>query len=173
MFIEDIVDIVCGIKTNGNDLFYLPSKYWRYSLENKEFLILKGVSDRIIKISKKYLKPLIRVAKLKGENYLITRLKKEKKDDYVFWVEDTSQINDKGTKSYVEWAKKFVVSEHSSNNRYPTLFKKINSDTWTKLSEKSGGIFLFKNAIHKTFNVYFNQVLDAQVDLRFYFANQN
>jgi len=167
---KDVVDIVYGIKTNGNEIFYLPSKYWQFSLENEQFLALKGANDEIIKISKKYLKPLVRVANLKKKTYLIRSLEKLKKDDYVFWVEDTTQIDDKGAKSYVEWAKKFTISEHNSNNRFPTLFKKIKSDRWTKLSDKSGGIFLLKNAVHKNFNIYFNKVLDAQVDLRLYFA---
>lgn len=170
MFMKDVVDIVYGIKTNGNELFYLPSKYWQFSLENENFLILKGVNDQIIKISKKHLKPLIRVAKLKKKSYLIQSLEQLKKDDYVFWVEDTTKIEDRGAKSYIEWAKNFTILEHNSNNRFPTLFKKINSDSWTKLSDKSGGIFLFKNAVHKNFNIYFNEVLDAQVDLRLYFA---
>ena len=172
MFMEEVVEIVYGIKTNGNELFYLPSKYWQFSLENEELLVLKGVNDQIIKISKEYLRPLIRVANLKKEKYLISNLKKLKKDDYVFWVEDTTQIDDKGARSYVDWAKKFVISEHNSDNRFPTLFKKINSnsDNWTKLSDKSGGNFLFKNAVHKNFNIYYNEVIDAQVDLRYYFA---
>lgn len=170
MFMKDVVDIVYGIKTNGNELFYLPSKYWQFSLEDENFLTLKGVNDQIIKISKKHLKPLIRVANLKKKTYLIQNLEQLKKDDYVFWVEDTTKIEDKGAKSYIEWAKNFTILEHNSNNRFPTLFKKINSNSWTKLSDKSGGIFLFKNAVHKNFNIYFNEVLDAQVDLRLYFA---
>ena len=49
-----------------------------------------------------------------------------------------------------------------------TLKKKIDFPRWTKLSDISGSLFLFKNAVAKNFSIPLNNIQDAQVDLRLY-----
>jgi len=167
--LENIVELRYGLKTNANEIFYLSSKHWKLVKDEKDFLQLVEVGGtRVLKLSKKYLRPLIRLSSIKDSSYHISTLKKTKKEDYVIWVEDVTKVDDDGMSTYLEWAESFVREKHETEGKFPTLFKEISSNTWTKLSDTSGAQFLFKNAIHKNFAIYLNGIPDAQVDKRLF-----
>lgn len=166
--LKDILDIERGLTTNANEIFYLPSKYWKYLDEDENYLTLKGPEYRVLKISKHYLRPLIRPAHIENAPHEILTLDRRRHEDYVLWVEDVSKVKDYGVDKYLEWAKSFVDEEYNMSSRFPTLTKKITTFTWTKLPDKSGAKFFFKNDIHKKFAIYMNGIPNAQVDKRLF-----
>lgn len=166
--LDDILTLRYGIKTNGNEIFYLPSKHWKFLEEDEKRLTLGGPEHKSVKINKQHLKPLIRTAHLKGTSYQLSRLKKQRHEDYVLWVEDATRVEDSETRKYLKWASDLVEQEHETNGKFPTLKKKMASPTWTKLANVSGSLFLFKNAVSKNFSIPLNNVKNAQVDLRLY-----
>jgi len=166
---EDVLDIKYGLKTNANELFYLPSKHWAFVSENDEYLRLSEVGGtKKLQLSKKYLRPLIRLRHIEDSPYLISKLKKDKKENYVVWVENVNTVSDEGMKDYLEWVHEFIRTEHEQNGRFPTIAKQLDSPKWTKLPDTSGAQFLFKNAIHKNFAIYFNGMREAQIDKRLF-----
>ncbi len=171
-FIDDIIDLRRGLTTNGNDIFYLPSKYWEYSLETEKYLVLKNINRRIIKIDKNYLRPLIRTSDYKDSSYALSRLNKSHKKDYVLWVKNIEKIEHKGTKEYLEWAEGFILESNKTENAFPSIAKVITNENkrnyWTKLSDRSNAQFLFKNAIHKNFSIFYNNISEGQVDKRLF-----
>lgn len=169
--LENVVKLQRGLTTNANEIFYLPSKHWKLVNDRKDYLQLVevgGSTKKYLKVSKKYLRPLIRLPSIKDSSYLISTLKETQKENYVIWVEDVTKVDDDGMSIYLEWAKSFVREKHEAEGKYPTLFKEISSKTWTKLPDTSGAQFLFKNAIHKNFAIYLNSIRDAQVDKRLF-----
>uniref|UniRef100_A0A7J2T9K9 SAM-dependent DNA methyltransferase n=1 Tax=Ignisphaera aggregans TaxID=334771 RepID=A0A7J2T9K9_9CREN len=100
-----ILEIKRGLTTNANEIFYLPSKYWVYHLDDNNYLSLRGFSG-VIKISKKYLRRLIRPDHLEDSTYSITKIPQLKKEDYVLWIESTTEVDDPGTLEYIKWAEK-------------------------------------------------------------------
>lgn len=74
---------------------------------------LKDKNLKILKISKEFLKPLIRLSDLKDSSYCISKIEKVKKEDYVLWVNDIENVEDKGTKDYLKWAEKFIIEENN------------------------------------------------------------
>ena len=91
-----LVDVDRGITTNANEIFYLPSKFWIYRDETETFLTLKGANPSVLKLSKNYLKPLVRLPHIKASPYTIAKLTKKKHEEYVLWVEDASKVQDHG-----------------------------------------------------------------------------
>lgn len=170
---KDVLDINYGLKTNANEIFYLPSKHWSYVKENEEYLVLKEVGGkRVLKLDKKYLRPLIRLSSIENSQYRVSELKKTKRENYVIWVDDVESVTDDDMKEYLAWAEDFIKTEHRTNSsKFPTLVTRLNSNTWAKLPDTSGAHFLLKNAIHKNFAIYFNGVLEAQVDKRLYMGH--
>lgn len=168
--LDDVLSLKYGIKTNGNEIFYLPSKYWRFLDEDEKRLTLGGPTGKSLKISKRYLKPLIRTAHIRDVPYRISLIDKRRHEDYLLWVEDTRKVEDSETREYLEWATDFIKQEYetSAHAQFPTLKRKIDSPRWTKLSDVSGGLFLFKNAVSENFSILLNGLQDAQVDLRLY-----
>ena len=186
-YISNVLELGYGLKTNGNELFYLPSKHWTFKNETNEYLELKH-NNRIIRISKKYLRPVIRTRHLSNSPYLLSAFSKRKKEDYVLWIPDTTKVNDPGAKEYLEWCKVFVIESYKTEKRFPTLFQKMGIDEnelekpgfkpsevspdpkWLKLSDTAGGRFLFRNAVNKNYAIVMNGLPEAQVDLRLYYG---
>jgi len=167
--IESVLDINYGLKTNANEIFYLPSKHWRLRGDKEDCLILEEVGGkRVLKLSKNHLRPLIRLSSIEDSPYRVFKLKKTKREDYVIWVDDVESVDDDEMKDYLEWAENFIRREYETNGRFSTLINKLESNTWTKLPDTSGAHFLLKNAIHKTFAIYFNEVREAQIDKRLF-----
>ena len=171
----EVFKIQRGLTTNANEIFYLPSKYWVYHSEDDEYLVLiykgpwfKNVKKPVLKLSKDYLRPLIRPAHIESSTYELASLEKQKKEDYVLWVEDVSNISDEGIVTYIKWAKDFIIEENTRTGRFSTIVENINSSSWTKLSDASGGLLILKNAVHKNYAVLLNSVRYAQADLRLY-----
>lgn len=170
--LRDILNMERGLTTNANEIFYLPSKHWEYLEEAANYLMLKGPAHRALKSSKRYLRPLIRLAHIEDSPYSISALNRQGHEDYVLWVEDTSKVEHQGTQDYSDWAKGFVREEHETDNaNFPTLAKEIESLTWTRLPDKSGAKFFFKNGIHKNFAIYMNNMPNAQVDKRLFLGH--
>lgn len=163
----DLLEIRRGLTTNANEIFYLPSKYWRYHSDDERYLVLKG-NNKVIKISKVYLRRLIRPAHLKDTTYGITELPTLKKEDYVLWIEDINKVTDPGALEYIEWAENLIREEYELNSRFPTIYTRLSSSTWLRLPDVSGGILIFRNAVYKNYSIWLNQVKNAQVDLRLY-----
>ena len=166
--LNDVLTLRYGIKTNGNEIFYLPSKHWRFLEEDEKRLTLGGPEHKSVKINKQHLKPLIRTAHLEDVSYQLSLLKKQCHEDYVLWVEDTTRVEDAETRKYLKWALDLVEQEHETSGNFPTLKKKMASPMWTKLADVSGSQFLFRNAISENFSIPLNNVKNAQVDLRLY-----
>ena len=167
--LEDVLDLKRGLTTNANEIFYLPSKYWKKIEENKDYLRLKNPSGKLLLTSKSYLRPLIRLPHIENSAYKISILEKQGHEDFVLWVEDITKVRHHGTQRFLEWAKNFIIEENRINtSKYTTLVKKIESSTWTKLPDKSGGNFFFKNGIHRNFTIYMNGISNAQVDKRLF-----
>ena len=166
------LELEYGIKTNANELFYLPSKYWTLLDENQEHLRLKGPKFKSLKIDKRYLRPLIRPAHIEDSPYAIERLARKKHEDYVLWIEDSSKVDDPGTHSYLEWVQSYVQEQQKIDaGSLPTLAKRIESTTWARFVDKSGAKFLLKNDIDKNFAVHLNRISVAQVDKRIFLGN--
>ncbi len=163
----DLLEIRRGLTTNANEIFYLPSKYWKYHSDDENYLILRG-PNRIVKISKTYLRRLIRPAHLKNATYGITKLPILRKEDYVLWIRDLSHVSDPETLKYILWAENFIREEYQSNKKFPTIYSRLGSPTWLKLPDVSGGVLIFRNAVYKNYSIWLNLVKDAQVDLRLY-----
>ncbi len=169
VLLKDVLEIYRGLTTNANELFYLPSKYWRYYREDENYLELKSVISRtLLKLEKRYLRPLMRLAHIRGSTYRIDRLPRRRRDDYVIWVGNINDVDAPGIKRYVEWCHRFVIEEHKTNRRFPTIVKYIDEPTWVRLPDTSGAMFIFKNAIHKNFAIYMNNITGAQIDKRFF-----
>ena len=129
--LDTVVEIDRGITTNANEIFYLPSKFWTYRDESENYLTLKGANYKSLKLSKNYLKPLVRLPHIKSSTYTISKLTKKKREDYVLWVEDASNVQDHGTCEYLKWASEFVKQQsEEDNSRFPTLAGKLNLSTW-------------------------------------------
>ncbi|MCD6325620.1 N-6 DNA methylase [Candidatus Bathyarchaeota archaeon] len=171
----DILKIDRGLTTNANELFYLPSKFWRYVAEDEQALFLKHQTMGTIRISKKNLRPLIRLSHLSDATYQVDRLPRLKKEDYVLWIKDVNMVDDPGTLKYIEWMKSHLEEQYklSHGGKYPTLVAKLRSSNWMALPDKSGGLFLLRSAIHKNFSVFLNKVKSAQVDKRLYIGYVN
>jgi len=141
----EIIDIKRGLTTNANDIFYIPSKYWKYSLDTKQTLVLKNEQKKIIKINKRYLKPLIRKSDVDGNNYEFSNFVKVKKEDYVLWVQNVEDVQDKGAKDYIDWAEKFIIETNQTEELFPSIAKKIENEqtysNWAKLQDRSAVIF--------------------------------
>lgn len=167
--LNDVLDMERGLTTNANEIFYLPSKYWRCLDEDEACLTLGGPTHKALKISKRYLRPLIRPAHIENSPYGISVLDRQRHEDYVLWVKDVSKVKDQGTQDYLEWAKGFVKEEYEiGNTNFQTLAKKIESPTWTRLPDKTGAKFFFKNDIHKNFVIHINRISNTQVDKRLF-----
>ncbi len=170
--LKDVLAIERGLTTNANEIFYLPSRYWKFLDEDENYLTLKGPEHKSLKISKRYLRSLIRCAHTDNTQYNISELNRRRQEDYVLWVENVSKVDDQGTQDYLEWAKKFVEEEHKiDDRRFLTLAKQVESPTWIKLPDKSGAKFLFKNDIHQDFAIRINAISEAQIDKRLFLGN--
>jgi type I restriction-modification system DNA methylase subunit len=170
--LDKSLELEYGIKTNANELFYLPSKYWTLLDETQEYLRLKGPKFKSLKISKRYLRPLIRPAHIEDSLYAVDKLVRKKHEDYVLWVEDSSKVEDPGTRNYLEWVQSYVKGQQEiDTGSLPTLTRRIESATWARFSDKSGAMFLLRNDIDKNFAVYLNRISVAQVDKRIFMGN--
>lgn len=169
VLLKDIVGLYRGLTTNANELFYLPSEYWRYRAEDENYLELQSTLDGApLKLEKSYLKPLIRPAHIRDLNYRVDRLPKKRKEDYVIWLQNVEEADKPGIRRYIEWCVGFVQTRNKTNGSFSTLIQSLNKTSWTQLSDTSGAVFMFKNAVYKNFAVHFNTILDAQIDLRLY-----
>jgi type I restriction-modification system DNA methylase subunit len=171
ILLGEIVDIQRGLTTNADEVFYLPSKYWEYVTETPSSLILKSrvFPGKVLSIGKRYLRRLITPEHVTNCNYEILVSPVLKRDDYVIWVENISEIDDPGIKEYLDWVKEFVNEEYKSSGgrKFIILYKQFNSN-WTKLKDTSGGLFIFRKGIHKNYGVLLNRALDAQFHQRLY-----
>ena len=152
--LDDVVELGRGVMTGANDYFYLPSKFWRLVEDTEEYLeVTNGV--RRIRISKNYLKPLIRPAHLRNSTYEVTGVPKLGKEDYVLWIDDPNGIRDPGTREYIEWLVNVLPRKMSGNWRI-------------RMRDTSGWQFLFRSAVNTNYSIYFNRLPSHQVDARFY-----
>ena len=167
--LDTIIDVERGITSNANEIFYLPSKYWTQVDETENYLTLRGSKFRALKLSKEYLRPLIRLPHIKKAPYVISKLTKKKHEDYVLWVEDTTKVHDIGVKEYIEWAKGFIKEQHEEDStRFPTMVDKLDTPNWTQLPTKTNAKFFFKNDLNTNYAISLNRVSDAQVDKRLF-----
>ena len=171
VLIGDMLELYRGLTTNANELFYLPSRYWKYSREDESYLELQSTLDRTpLRLEKRCLRPLIRPAHIRDLSYRIDRLPRQGREDYVIWVENVDEVDAAGVRRYLEWCHRFVLEEHRTNRRFSTLIDHINKPTWARLPDTSGAMFLFRSAVHKNFAIFMNNIPDAQIDKRFYYA---
>jgi len=169
VLLGELLEVKRGITTNANEIFYLPSKYWIYVSEDEKYLTLRNPSSRkLLKISKEYLRRLIRPAHLRNAPYGLFNVPILKKEDYVLWVEDKATVKDPSTLEYIEWAENLVREQYETNKRFPTIYTSLGSSSWLKLPDTSGGILIFRNAVYKNYSIWLNMIKDAQVDLRLY-----
>ncbi len=165
----EIINIRRGLTTNANDIFYLPSRYWSLVRDNEQFLTIRNIStNQVIKISKKYLRRLIRPVHLRTISYKVENIPTHGREDYVLWINTTENIGDPGAREYVKWAERFVIEEFRLNRRYPTLYRRLSDPSWLRLPSTSGGLLLFRSAIHKNYSVWLLSIADAEVDKRLY-----
>jgi len=173
ILLGEIIDIRRGLTTNADDIFYLPSKYWEYVKETPTDLVVrKTIQPRTtLTISKKYLRRLITPRHIENSTYEIESLPTLKKEDYVIWVDDVNNVTDYGMREYLAWAENFVKEKYVTSNgrKFSTLYNKIvNNNNWTKLTDTSGGLLIFRKGIHKNYGVLLNRVVDAQFHQRLY-----
>lgn len=170
--LDSIVNVDRGITSNANEIFYLPSKFWAYRDETESFLTLKGPNFKSLKLSKNYLRPLVRLPHIKSSSYIVSKLTKKKHEDYVLWVEDTSKVQDHGICEYLKWASEFVKQQREIDNaRFPTIAGKLDQSTWPQLPTKTNAQFFFKNDMNDNYAIYHNKVQNAQVDKRLFLGN--
>jgi DNA modification methylase len=170
--LDSVVDVDRGITTNANEIFYLPSKFWTYRDETENYLTLKGANYKALKLSKDYLRPLVRLPHIKASPYTVSKLTKKKHEDYVLWVEDTSKVQDHGVCEYLKWAAGFVKQQREEDSaRFPTLAGKLDTPSWPQLPNKTNAQFLFKNDMNDNYAIYHNRVQNAQVDKRLFLGN--
>ncbi|RLG75942.1 MAG: hypothetical protein DRO12_04935 [Thermoprotei archaeon] len=167
MLLGELLEVKRGITTNANEIFYLPSRHWTYVSDDEKYLTLRS-SGKLLKISKEYLRRLIRPAHLRNAPYGLSSVPLLRKEDYVLWVRDKTAVKDPGTREYIEWAENFVKEEYETNRRFPTIYASLGSSSWLKLPDTSGGILIFRNAVYKNYSVWLNMIRDAEVDLRLY-----
>jgi type I restriction-modification system DNA methylase subunit len=171
VLLKEIVNIQRGLTTNANEIFYLPSKYWRFHSETSDrlFLVSRGLK-RKMGISKRYLRRLIRLDHLEDSTYLVKNLPSRGKEDYVFWVQDIREVDDQETREYIKWATNHIREEYrmSGGKKYPTIYKKLNEPEWLRLPSRSGGVLLFRSAVHRNYSIWFNAIPNAQIDKRLY-----
>ena len=169
VLLGDVLRMKWGLKTNANEIFYLPSKYWAYMGDDGVYLALRGPLGAL-RMDKRYLRRLIRLAHLKDAPYRISEIPLLKREDYVLWVEDKTTVRDPGTLRYIEWAERMIREEHGTDKRFPTLHASLSSSpsTWLRLPDTSGGTLIFRSAINKNYSVWLNTVEGAQVDHRIY-----
>lgn len=167
--LDQVLNVDRGITTNANEIFYLPSKYWLYLDETENYITLKGSRFKALKLSKKYLRKLIRLPHIKKSPYTVSKLIKKKREDYVLWVEDETNVEDLGVRAYLEWAKTFIKQQHEMDNtRFPSIINKIDLPNWAKLPDKSNAQFLFKNDLNTNYAIYCSKVANVQVDKRLF-----
>lgn len=165
----EFLEVKRGITTNANEIFYLPSKHWTYEDENENYLTIKNSNfKKSLNISKKYLRRIIRPAHLKEATYGLFKAPLLKKEDYVLWVEDKTNVKDPDLLEYIKWAENLVKEEYKTNRRFPTIYTSLESSSWLKLPDTSGGLLIFRNAVYKNFSVWLNREKEAQIDLRLY-----
>ncbi|MCD6301412.1 MAG: N-6 DNA methylase, partial [Staphylothermus sp.] len=167
VLLGDVIDIRYGIKTNANEIFYLPSKHWSYIKDDNQYLTLKR-GNKVLNISKKYLRRLIRPAHLENVPYGIVSIPSLKKEDYVLWVEDKTKVDDPGTREYIEWAENLIKEEYTTSGKFPTIYKSLESPFWLRFSDTSQSLLIFRSAIHKNYCIWLNLMESAQVDKRLY-----
>jgi methylase of polypeptide subunit release factors len=168
----EILNLDRGVTTNANEIFYLPSKHWTYLDETEHYLTLRGPRFKTLKMNKQYLRHLIRPAHIKNSAYNISKLDKEKHEDYVLWIEDVSKVKDPGVIEYLKWATDFAKQQNEiDSDSFPTIVGKSESSYWARLPDKSGAKFFFKNDLHKNYSIYLNRMLEAQVDKRLFLGN--
>jgi hypothetical protein len=123
-------------------------------------------------MNKQYLRPLIRPAHIEDSPFKVSKLSKEKHEDYVLWIEDLSKVKDPGLTEYLKWAADFAKQQNEIDiDSFPTIVGKIESLHWAQLPDKSGAKFFFKNDLNKNYAIYLNKMLDAQVDKRLFLGN--
>jgi len=145
----------------------------RYVKETPTDLVVrKTIQPRTtLTISKKYLRRLITPRHIENSTYEIESLPTLKKEDYVIWVDDVNNVTDYGMREYLAWAENFVKEKYVTSNgrKFSTLYNKIvNNNNWTKLTDTSGGLLIFRKGIHKNYGVLLNRVVDAQFHQRLY-----
>ncbi|RSN75111.1 MAG: hypothetical protein DSO07_07370 [Thermoproteota archaeon] len=169
VLLKEVMNVKRGITTNANEIFYLPSKFWRFLSETPDKLLLAG-ENRRVEISKRYLRRLIRPDHLENSMYAVEDLPSRKREDYVLWVQDVQKVDDPGTMEYIEWAANIIREEYktSGGRKYPTIYKELNKPDWLKLPSKSGGILLFRSAVHRNYSIWLNKIPSAWIDKRLY-----
>lgn len=171
--LSQILHIRRGLTTNANEIFYLPSKHWKYHDEDENYLhLISGLE--ILRLSKKYLKPLMRLEHIAQVNrYWINTHPQLPRENYVLWVEEESQVKDEGIRRYIEWIRQLVNQAYQESNgrKFPTIKRKMEKCClkWLKLSAPEKAEFLLRSAIHTNFSVFYNTV-DAIIDKRLYYA---
>ena len=161
----NVLNIKSGISTKAIDLFYLPSKYWVLVKDYDDRIVLKSAIPRkgknIISINKFHLRPLIRKEHLSFHTYTINEYKKLGKHDYVLWIRNIEEV-DSETAEYIAWMREFIKKSEGLR----TLKDKLRKDpkSWTKLPDTSGGRFLFRRIIDKNYSIYFNKLIESQID---------
>ena len=111
-----------GFTTNANELYYLPSKMWKLhkELENRRE-ILSQVRG-ILSLSKKDVKSLIK-SPTQLEEYSVREDGLNTRIVYLRMGKD--KIKDSELLRYIEWMETEVAREYTTNNRFPSLTRKM------------------------------------------------
>lgn len=157
----DVMEIKRGITTNANDYFYLPSKYWLLTKDTDNYLEIRN-GPQVIRISKEYLRPLIRPDHIKNSTYEISSVPKLGKEDYVIWIENLDKVQDQGAREYAEW----VLNKWGDN--VPSALRRKEKSKIFSLPDVSGWYFIFRSAINLNYSIYLNRLTTYQIDKRLY-----
>ncbi|WP_029369034.1 HsdM family class I SAM-dependent methyltransferase [Saccharolobus islandicus] len=157
----DVIEIKRGLTTNANDYFYLPSKFWSKVNDTDNYLEVRNGPQKL-RISKNYLRPLIRLDHIKDSTYEISSVPRLGKEDYVIWIENLDEVQDQGAREYAEW----VLNKWGNN--VPSALKKKERSKIFSLPDVSGHYFIFRNAINLNYAIYLNRQKNYQIDERLY-----
>lgn len=175
ILLGDLLRVKRGLTTNANELFYLPSKWWRLHKDTDDYLeLIYTGSPKVIRLSKRYLRRLIRLEHLQGQPYEVTSLPKLGREDYVLWIENVNAV-DFETQHYIDWLKEQVGKGKETKGKkgrakYSTLISRMNEPTWLKLTSASGGHFVFRGNIDRNFSSWLlgTNLSNAEPDQRLY-----
>ncbi|MGC8556049.1 MAG: HsdM family class I SAM-dependent methyltransferase, partial [Conexivisphaera sp.] len=168
-----VVELRCGLKTNANDVFYLPSRHWFHLLDTEDALHLISTSGRAeeLVVEKEHLRRLIRPGHLRGQPHRVANPPPRGREDYVVWIPSLGALREEsGAYRYVRWALDHVRG--AGSREYLAVRKRIGSapDGALKLPDTSGGDILLRSAIDRNYGAW---LLDGdarrmQVDERLY-----
>jgi len=116
-----LIAIRRGFTTNANELYYLPSKHWKVSAEREKSIhILRGSSELVL--PKSIVKPVVK-SSMSLRKYSVEE--KHLKRLLIYLNQPKDGIKNRDALRYINWMENLVASEYFTNNRFPTMAKKL------------------------------------------------